>query len=168
MRFDMHRPPQPDLSAWIDEMDGHLASRVRPATGSIVRPPQVLDAAIRLGRSLARPIAHGGAALVAVIVVFTAMSVPRPAPTTEPAVAEAAIAEAVISEIPISDTAEPVLPSRAPDVSLLSTEDARALVASDIRSDDAGLTGAPRSTAPAVPTPDGGGSATASLRPRVR
>lgn len=172
MRSEMHRPPTPTLGEWKDALDRQLRDRVqtrhrpRPSAGW---GRQVLDPVLRVTRSLARPLAHGGAAVAVALVVFAATSGSYPGPAANSAAMEEAIADVAVvatgttSSLPVAlANATP-----APDVSLLPIEDARMLAAADIDGRRDGLTGAPRSIAPAVPTPEGGGEATATLRPRV-
>jgi hypothetical protein len=129
----------------------------------------VFDPVLRVTRSLARPLAHGGAAVAVALVVFTAMSGSYPGPAANSAAMEEAIADVAVVATGTNSSFPAVLATAtpAPDVSLLPLEDARMLAAADIDRRQDGLTGAPRSIAPAVPTPEGGGEATATLRPRV-
>lgn len=173
MRSEMRRPPAPVLGDWTEALDRQLRHRVQTRhlwRRSSRRIPQMFDPLLRLARSLARPLTHGGAAVAAALVVFTAMSGSYPAPAPNHAALEAAIADVSVVGAERNSSSPAVLAAvtRAPDVALLPLEDARMLAAADITRRQDGLTGAPRSNAPAVPTPDGGGEATATLRPRVR
>jgi len=173
MHSEMRRPPTPALSDWEDALDSQLRDQVQTrhrSSPNARRAPHVFDPVLRVARSLARPLAHGGAAVAAAVVVFTAMSTSHPGPATNSAAMEEAIADVAVvaSEATSSFPVVLLTATRAPDVALLPIEDARMLAAADITRRQDGLTGAPRSNAPAVPTPDGGGEATATLRPRVR
>lgn len=168
MPIDMRRPQAPDVTQWIDTTDERLAGHVRSRRRRPRSRPPAIDRLARIVRSLARPAAHGAAAVAATIVVAIAVQVPAtdPPPAGSSTVPDT-VAPVEPSSTPVSGPA--ISPTRAPDITLLPRDDAAALRRrSDIETPQAGLTGVPHGSAPAVPTPDGGGSATAALRPTVR
>lgn len=159
MRSELRRPPRPDLTDWTSRMEAELVARVRPAPPVRTRP-QIMQRLVRLVRSIARPAGHGIAAFTASLVVITSLSVPTPvgSPTPTPTV----VPTPVVDD-PVSVPAQSV-----GFLTLLPPDDAQAVRRSDIQSARSALTEAPQSDAPAVPTPDGGGWADATLRPTVR
>ena len=81
MHSEMRRPPTPALSDWEDALDSQLRDQVQTrhrSSPNARRAPHVFDPVLRVARSLARPLAHGGAAVAAAVVVFTAMSTSHP------------------------------------------------------------------------------------------
>jgi hypothetical protein len=161
MRIDLRRPGLPHIPRYVDALDRHLRDRApaRRRTGA----PQVLTRAARLGRSMARPAMHTAAALLAAVVVASAVSVPRPAgsPGSVPTVVE---------QPAIDPVAAPVETSPQPSgrhIPLLPSDAASMQARPDIQAVDGALTDTPHTSARAVPTPEGGGSATAALRPTV-
>lgn len=159
MPSELRRPPIPDLSDWTGRIERELVASVRPAKRTRTRP-QMMERVLRISRSIARPAGHGVAAVAASLVVVTSLSVPAPvqrsAVTTPP-------------PLPALDQSIAVTPTQSAGfVALLPPEDAAAVRTSDIQLTRSALTEAPQSEAPAVPTPDGGGWAEATLRPTVR
>lgn len=174
MPIEMRRPDAPDTSDWVDALDGRLAAevRARPRHAPSTRP--IPGPVGRVGRSVARIATHGAAAVAAAVVVLTAVGVPSAdgpplAPPTTAVVEDVAVVAAADPPdlLPLDvRVGEPV---GAPDIDLLPSDDAAAIeLAYDIETADPGLTGVPHSSVRAVPTPEGGGSATVALRPTVR
>lgn len=158
MRSELRRPSLPDLSEWTTRMEDELVARVRTVR-TVRRTPRAMEHVLRFFRSIARPAGHGIAAFAASLVVITSLSVPGP-----------------VEQSPVpTDVAPPMVQERAPApvetdgfLTLLPPDDAQAVRISDIENARGALTEAPQSDAPAVPTPEGGGWTTATLRPTVR
>lgn len=145
MRSDMRRPSSPAISEWIEAMEQDLTRRVRQDSARIRRHGRLA------------PLLTGSAALAGAALVVT-MGLSSPAPP-------ASNSDVAAGEQP------PAAAERAGFGALgdlMTYEDAAGFTASyDILGRNRGLTGTPRSDAPAVPTPDGGGSVPTALRPTV-
>lgn len=165
---DMRRPPSVDLTCWVDEVDRRLSRQVRPRRRARLTWPDTVDRLVRLARTLARPVAHGSMTLVAAVVVVVGV-----APLAEErgtVVGRTMVGETVAVDAPGISAAAPLpRPAIPPLHRLLPPEDrAAAVVVLDIQKAREELTGTPHGEDRAVPTPDGGGSARAALRPTVR
>lgn len=188
MPIDMRRPPRLDLPDWTGAVEEELRAQVAPAR-SRRWTPAVPGRWTRLLRSAARPVAHGMAGLAAVAVAL-AFTVPswQPVATTDvhlsaalsPLEENLTNVASSLSDIPLlSVDASPGqegihapigndLPPAPGLQAFLIYEDLSAIrPPSDIQTGDEELTGTPHSTARAVPTPAGGGAATAALRQPV-
>lgn len=168
MPSELYRPPPPDLAEWEGTMEKVLIESVRPRP---VRPRRrIMEILSRWGRTLARRIGHGlatvTAAALAVAVALPPLAMVEPPTGSEPAILAAEVApEADIGAVS-GNTFLGAKP-KSPLHDLLAADDSNRLPA-DIELAQPGLTSEPQSDARAVPTPDGGGSATVALRPTVR
>ncbi|HEX2152857.1 MAG TPA: hypothetical protein VHL52_02655 [Acidimicrobiia bacterium] len=158
MRSEMRRPASPDIPQWVEAMDGYLARQVRQAPRKS-RPRRRL--AFFDGSSLIRPLTASAALAGAALVVAVGLAGTSPQ-TAEPLPRP----EAVVRDETGPMTGETAQHRQVRE--LLTFDDAARLTASfDIPTPNRGLTGTPRSEAPAVPTPDGGGTVPTALRPTV-
>lgn len=166
---EMRRPGHLHLPEWMAALDDHLAGQV--VTSAPLRRRRFSGAGLlRVARSVTRPVGHAAAALAAAMVVVTTAGIPTPSSpgdTTEPAAVVSPVAS--ITEPAVVPVMNQTQVERSSLLALLPPEDARAFVSRrDIQNDLGELTEAPPSEARAVPTPEGGGSAEATLRPTVR
>lgn len=166
---ELRRPPPVDISRWIESMDQRLVPSSVPTRRPVLLGP-IRERLARMGRSLARPLAHGTASLVAAVVVISTVGIPAELPTEPTTIPPSQEAmdprpQPTSAALPrgASADASPALDS------LLVSEDVKALrPVDDIQRADAVLTDTPQSSALADTTPDGGGRARTALRPTVR
>lgn len=164
---EMRRPPPVDVSTWVEELDRHLSDHVAPRRRARMSRPDIAGRWMRTVRSLTRPIAHGCIAIVAALVIGTAMIPPMPESPSSAALGTAQVIDASARAQSGVAPAPRTLPPRLEG--LLPPDDAQAVTASlDIQTAREELTGTSHGKARAATTPKGGGLAAATLRPTVR
>lgn len=167
---EMRRPGHLNLPGWMAALDEHLARQVVTSAPTL-RPRRFCGTGLlRVARSVTRPVGHAAAALAAATVVVTTAGIPISSSPGDTAESAAVVSPTVaVAETAVAPVMNQPRIERQSLLTLLPPDDARALASSrDIQNDLGELTEAPPSEARAVPTPEGGGSAEATLRPTVR